>query len=122
MARRIEDLLVWQLGNQLRDKSYELMENSTKPLDLKFRSQLEDALGSMMRNIGEGFGRYYHKEFARYLSYSRGSMFEVAECLTDGALRRYWTNDAKQPAADLCERTIEATTSFINYLRNNPDR
>jgi four helix bundle protein len=120
-ARRIEDLIVWQLANQLRDKTYELMQTSARPLDLKFRSQIEDALSSVTRNIGEGFGRYYHKEFARYLSYARGSICEVGECLKDGIPRRYWSKEAMEPAAVLCERTLEASTKFINYLRNNPD-
>ena len=120
-AKRVEDLIVWQLANELRDKTYQLMSTSKRPLDLKFRSQIEDALGSSMRNIGEGFGRYHHKEFARFLSYARGSVFEVAECLTDGVSRGYWSNDAKQEAAHVCERTIKASTRFINYLRRTRD-
>ena len=97
------------------------MAASKKPLDRKFRSQLEDALGSSTRNIGEGFGRYYHKEFARYMSYAIGSMHEVGECLKDGVARRYWSRHAMEPAAILCERSIKASTKFMNYLRNNPD-
>ena len=120
-AKRVEDLVVWQLANELRDKTYELIATSKKPLDLKFRSQIEDALGSTMRNIGEGFGRYRHKEFARFLMYARGSVFELAECLADGVSRGYWSRSATIDAANLCERTIKAATRFINYLRSTPD-
>lgn len=40
-------------------------------------------MASIMKNIGEGFGRWYHKEFAQFLRYARGSTFEVAECVKD---------------------------------------
>ena len=36
-AKRVEDLEIWQLANELRQKTYELMNSSKKPLDPKFQ-------------------------------------------------------------------------------------
>src|SRR5262249_35465968 len=115
-ARRVEDLEVWQLANELRQKTYELMESSKKPLDSTFRSEIEDALASILKNTGEGFGRWHHKEFAQFLRYARGSTFEVAECVKDGIARGYWTVSATPAVLNLCEREQKALAGFIKYL------
>jgi four helix bundle protein len=120
-ARRIEDLEVWQLADKLRQKTYELIDASKKPLDRKFQSEIEDAMASTTKNISEGFGRWRHKEFAQFLRYSRGSVFEVADCIKDGVARRYWTTAATPALLDLCERTQKALAAFIKYLESNPD-
>jgi four helix bundle protein len=120
-ARRVEDLEVWQLANDLKLRTYELIATSRKPLDFKFRSEIEDALGSATRNISEGFGRYRHKPFAQFLEYARGSVFEAKDCLLDGAARGYWSKSDAEPASALAERTQKAIARFIDYLKNNPD-
>jgi four helix bundle protein len=61
-------------------------------LDLKLRSQITDAAGSVCRNIVEGFRRRSHREFARYLDHATGSL-------------------ASAPIARM-----------LRYLRRNPDR
>src|SRR5688572_31141678 len=45
--------------------------------DLKFHDQLSDAAASGPRNIAEGFGRYYHPEFARFARIAKASEQEV---------------------------------------------
>jgi four helix bundle protein len=87
----------------------------------QFRSEIEDALASIMKNISEGYGRWYHKEFAQFLRYARGSTFEVAECVKDGVARGYWTVSATPALLNLCEREQKALAGFIKYLKSNPD-
>jgi four helix bundle protein len=98
-----------------------LINTSKKPLDPKFRSEIEDALASILKNIGEGFGRWYHKEFAQFLRYARGSTFEVAECVRDGVARGCWTVSATPALLNLCEREQKALAGFIKYLKSNRD-
>jgi four helix bundle protein len=57
-AKRIEDLVVWQLGNELRKKVHALSANAVVAGDWRFRDQLRDAASSITRNIAEGFERY----------------------------------------------------------------
>ena len=121
MAKRVEELTVFRLGNELRELVHALTATSPANRDGKFCTQLDDAASSVTRNIAEGFGRYRHKEFAQFLSIARGSTFEVIDLLRDGVSRRYWSEDVVQAHRSLCNRTIAALTRFIRWLRTHPD-
>ncbi len=119
-ARRVEELVVWQLGHELRTRIYAITAIEPVVRDFKFCNQLRDAASSVTRNIAEGFGRDGHREFARFLSIARGSLFEVEDHLRDGAARGHWDASATQEIHGLCNRTIAAVTRFIRYLKSNP--
>jgi four helix bundle protein len=120
-ARRIEDLIVWQLGNELRKRVYALSATAPASGDLRFRDQLRDAAGSVTRNIAEGFGRFGHREFARFLMIARGSLFELTDHMHDGIARGYWNSRNVSEINDLCRRTIAAVNHLVHYLRAHPD-
>ena len=115
---RVEELVVWQLGNQIRIKVHALTATGPAACDLRFCNQMRDAASSVTRNIAEGFGRYRHREFAQFLSIARGSLFELEDHLRDGVARNYWDAEATKELRDLCHRTIAATTYFIRYLKS----
>jgi len=121
VARRLEELIVYQLGDELRTKVYALTETTRVANDRKFCDQIRDAASSVTRNTAEGFGRYRHKEFAQFLTIARGSAFEVRDHLRDGFKRKYWTEEAIEDSTRLCFRTIAAATRLIRYLRSHPD-
>lgn len=54
------------------------------------KSQMDDAIRSVVRNIEEGFKRSNTKDYLNFLGYSQGSLEEVKgdarECLEDGLL------------------------------------
>ena len=114
-AKRFEDLRAWQLAAELSDKVVALC--ATKPLqaDLTFRYQLQDAAGAAPRLVAEGFGRWGHREFARYLVMARSEVMEVKSDVL--ALRRRKTIDvtAADELIELAERTIKT----INRLRSS---
>ena len=120
-ARRVEELVVWQLANELRNKVHAITATGLVTRDFRFCNQIRDAASSVARNIAEGFGRYRHKEFAQFLSVARGSAFELADHLRDGVGREYWPEEAVVDLNGLCDRTIAALTYFIQYLKNHPD-
>jgi four helix bundle protein len=120
-AKRVEDLVVWQLANQLRVQVHAMTAHSPAHDDGRFCSQLRDSASGVTRNIAEGFGRYRHREFAQYLSIARGSTFEVADHLRDGVARHYWSAESVNDLHGLCNRTIAALTRFIRYLKNHKD-
>ncbi len=41
-ARHFKELIIWQIGDGLRIELLKIMRRSPMPVDLKFRSQLED--------------------------------------------------------------------------------
>ena len=65
------------------------------------KSQMDDAIRSVVRNIEEGFKRSNTKDYLNFLGYSQGSLEEVKgdvrECLEDGLLR----SRPKSTASDL---------------------
>ena len=55
-AQRYEDLEIWRLANELKEKTYELIDKTSARTDFKFRDQSRDSLSSATVNIAEGFG------------------------------------------------------------------
>lgn len=112
-ARRVEELTVWQLADELRCKVHDRTFQGSCARDFRFCAQLRDASSSVTRNIAEGFGRYRHKEFANFLGIARGSVFELSDILRDGVARRHWTLEEVAELLSLNNRTIAALTSFM---------
>jgi four helix bundle protein len=114
-VKRFEELRAWQLAAELSDKVVALC--ATKPLqaDLGFCHQLQDAAEAAPRLVAEGFGRWGHREFARYLVMARSEVMEVTSDLL--ALRRRKAVDvtAADDLIELAERTIKT----INRLRSS---
>lgn len=75
--RRYEDLLVWQKAMQLAKMIYSLQKALPKEELYGLGDQIRRAVVSVPSNIAEGFGRGSDTEFKRFLSISRGSLFEV---------------------------------------------
>ena len=60
VARRFEELVAWQLANELKRKVYALVDASAARNDCKFRDQIKDSAASAPRNLAEGFACYRH--------------------------------------------------------------
>jgi four helix bundle protein len=121
VARCLEELIVYRLGEELRDKVIALTATGRVTSDRRFCDQMRDAASSVTRNTAEGFGRYRHKEFANFLIIARGSVFEISDYLRDGVKRRFWTIDTVNEHHVLCKRTSAAASRLIRYLKSHPD-
>src|SRR5688500_14424776 len=88
---RIEDLVAWQLANEIKDSVFDLLARTPAGRDLRFAGQVTDAATSIASNIAEGFYRYNPAEFANFLRYARASVAELLTRLPDGAKRGYYT-------------------------------
>ncbi len=53
---RFEDIDAWQLGRELTRKVYGLTKKAELARDFGLKRQIQDAAGSSMHNIAEGFG------------------------------------------------------------------
>src|SRR5687768_12581006 len=87
------ELVAWQRADELRQFIHEITEHWPPPRDFKFKENLRDAADGGPRNLAEGFGRYGHKEFARYVVIGLGSVHEVRDCLRAGRLRKFFTEE-----------------------------
>jgi four helix bundle protein len=77
MARRFEDLLVWQKARELTRLIYALTKGRSFAKDFALRDQIRAATVSVMSNIAEGYERDSDAEFGHFLSIAKGSCGEV---------------------------------------------
>jgi len=118
-AQRYEDLDAWRLANELKEKGYELINQSPARDDYKFRDQLRDSLSSATANIAEGFGYYDHGLFAKHVRIALGSESETLNHFNDGIKRGYWDADRVAPLEALARRAIRVATKFLSYLETS---
>ena len=74
---RFEDIEAWQLARELARKVYALTKKTEFARDFGLRGQIQDAAGSSMHNIAEGFDSETNPEFVRFLRYAKRSCTEV---------------------------------------------
>lgn len=117
-ARRYDQLTAWQLANDLKQKVYALVDNSTARNDRKFSDQITDAAGSAPRNPAEGFACYGHPQFARYVRIAKASLVETQNHLGDGVDRRHWSPIESTPLKALADRAIGACVRLLTYLES----
>lgn len=72
-----KQLLVWQKSMDLTVEIYSLIKFLPKEEMYGLSDQMRRAVVSVASNIAEGRGRLYNKEFSRFLSFSRGSLYEI---------------------------------------------
>jgi four helix bundle protein len=119
-ARHYSQLVSWQLADGLRRVTLRVTRQPPFFTDFKHRSQTEDAIDSVCRNIAEGFGCASHAEFARYLEISRRSLNELCDCLRSAQLKGYVAKVDAADAQELTRRLYPALNNFIAYLKRNP--
>jgi len=75
--RKFEDLDVWQKACHLAKRVWDLTQKGSFAKDYKLKDQINDACGSVMDNIAEGFERGGNNEFRYFLWISKGSSGEI---------------------------------------------
>jgi four helix bundle protein len=121
-AQHYSDLIVWKLADEIRVEVFKLTKRAPFSRDYKLKSQTDDAMDSVCRNIAEGFGCRSHVEFARFLEFSRRSLNEVFDCLRSAELKDYLTPAEVAPIRQLAARLYPALSSFMAYLTRTANR
>ncbi len=118
-ARRFDELLAWQLANELKQRVYALVDASTARDDRKFCDQIKDSAASAPRNLAEGFACFRHPEFARYTRVAKASLVETQNHLRDGVDRGHWSPQQSRPLEDLADRAVGACVRLLAYLESD---
>ena len=128
---RFEDIEAWQLARELTRKVYKLTRKPKFARDFGLKGQIQDAAGSTMHNIAEGFDSETNPEFIRFLRYAKRSCTEVQSELYVALDQQYIINNEFQDVYDHAGRTRAAIRGFIKYLvsyerdqknKSNPER
>ena len=113
---RFEDIEAWQLARELTRKVYDLTKKAGFDKDFGLRGQIQNAAGSSMHNIAEGFDSETNPEFIRFLRYAKRSCTEVQSELYVALDQKYINNEEFQNVYDHAGRTRAAIRGFIKYL------
>jgi four helix bundle protein len=121
MARRHEDLICWQLADQLRQLIIRHTADGTAAgKDFRFTSNMHEAIASVCRNQAEGFAKYYHRPQRPYFRTAKSSLAEVEDCIRDGHLRGHFEETLREEMATLCKRASAANLRYLKSL-DRPD-
>ena len=71
------DLKVWKKGMEIVKDIYKISARFPPQQQYALTSQMQRAAISIPSNISEGFGRYYSKEYQRFLHIALGSCAEL---------------------------------------------
>ncbi len=116
---RFEDLQSWQKARQLANLIYDLTEHPKFSKDFRLSGQIQDAAGSAMHNIAEGFDSGTNPEFIRFLKIARRSASEVQSELYLALDRKYISQDELSIAYNLATETKRLINGMIGYLRKS---
>ncbi|BBO73723.1 four helix bundle protein [Desulfosarcina widdelii] len=114
--KRFEDIEAWQLARQLARKVYGLTKKGEFVRDFGLKKQIQNAAGSSMYNIAEGFDSETNNEFVRFLRYAKRFCTEVQSELYMAVDQQYITRSEFQDVYDHAGRTRATIRGFINYL------
>ncbi len=114
---RFEDIEAWQLARELTRTVYGLAKKPLFAKDYGLKKQIQNAAGSSMHNIAEGFDSETNPEFIRFLRYAKRSCTEVQSELYLALDEEYISSDEFKETFELAGRTRAAVRGFINYLK-----
>ena len=119
---QFEDIEAWQLARELTRKVYRLTKKPEFAKDYGLKRQIQDAAGSSMHNIAEGFDSETNAEFIRFLRYAKRSCTEVQSELYIALDEEYISLDDFKDVYEQATRTRAAVRGFINYLKKYEER
>ena len=112
-AKHHRELEAWQLADDVRKAILNLVSREHVKRDFDFCSQARRAANSACRNTAEGFWRYLHPEFARFLNIAKGSLGELLDS-TDEALECRYIDRAEYDVLNaIIERAIKANLGLL---------
>jgi four helix bundle protein len=114
--KRFEDIEAWQLARELARKVYGLTKKTEFVRDFGLKKQIQNAAGSSMHNIAEGFDSETNNEFVRFLRYAKRSCTEVQSKLYMAVDQQYISKAEFKDVYDHAGRTRATIRGFINYL------
>ena len=112
-----QDLKVWQEALNLCEQIYITTKKFPQSELHGLTNQLRRAAISVGLNIAEGKGRYYDKEFVRFLYISRGSLYEVIACLELSLRLEFIIKDEYDKLFQQSQLVQKLTNGLINALK-----
>jgi four helix bundle protein len=119
--KSFREFAAWQLAFQLRRAVIPLCVRIRDEKDFEFLRQLREAARSGPRNIAEGFGRFKHKDFAKFVRIAKASELELLNHFEEAEVSGYVTPKQREELEHLARKAIKAANGLIRYLESTPD-
>jgi four helix bundle protein len=119
--RSFRDFAAWQLAYALRRAVRPLCHRTLHEKDFKLQNQIREAARSGTRNIAEGFGRFRHGDFARFVRIAKASEVELLDHFNEAFDSGYLGDAERQELEHLARKAIKAANGLIRYLESTPD-
>ena len=117
--QRFEDIVAWQKARALTKDVYASMRIGAFAKDYGLKDQIQRASVSSMANISEGFERGGDREFAQFLSNSKGSCGEVKSHLYVALDQNYITSAGFDQLYGQADEVSRLISGFMTYLRDS---
>ena len=117
--KNFEDLKAWQKGRELAGFIYSLTRKPKFSRDFGLSGQIQEAAGSVMHNVAEGFESGYDPEFARFLKMARRSAAEVQSELYLALDAGFITDDELKKAYVLTVDAKKLINGMISYFNKS---
>lgn len=117
--RSFKEIDAWQLSMKLQSEFIPFLERPPASRNRKFCEDAIDAVSSPARNIAEGFEKYGHAEFAKFVLIAKGSLGETQTNLITAKNRRFLPPDDFERLWKLSEAAKSATTGLWRSLKRS---
>jgi len=113
---RFEDIEAWQVARELTRKIYLATLDGQFTKDYGLKNQIQQACGSIMHNIAEGFDAGSNAEFVKFLRYAKRSCTEVQSQLYVALDQNYLSKKEFDELYEMAEITRAKIGGFVKYL------
>ncbi len=117
MSFRFEQLGIWKLGVTISADLFRIANELQLEKLFAFSDQLRRASLSITNNIAEGSGAETNKEFIRYLTIARGSLFECVNILFVLRMEGHINTEKYEVLYQELEMLSKKTSSFKLSLK-----
>ncbi len=114
-----EELEIWQQARILSKQIFARTLIVPFYKDFKLTGQINEASGSIMDNIAEGFEHGSRLEFVNFLGYAKGSCGEVRSQLYRSLDRKYISEDEFNEFYESCKKISSGISKLIEYLNKS---
>lgn len=117
-----KELRVWQRGIDLVEEIYALVKLFPKEEMYALSDQIRRAAISIPSNIAEGHGRHTNKDFLKFLTISRGSLYELSTQIEICSRLGYGQASRINTIKSMIEEIGKIINSLISYRINKEKR
>jgi four helix bundle protein len=119
MVQNYRDLIVWQLGRELRLHVLTITRRPKPGVDSSFLWDIRRSARSTPANTAEGFARFRPSEFHHFLEIAKASLEETDNHLQEGVENGQFSQKEADAGYTLVRRITPAMLGLMSYLRSS---